>query len=56
VHTSENIADVESRQFNDNIEWMFNENIFKTHIIYIGNGTCIVNAQTNICVFVIFTK
>ena len=29
VHTSENIADVESRKFNDNIEWMFNENIFK---------------------------
>jgi hypothetical protein len=24
--------------------------------IYIGNGTCIINSETNICVFVIFTK
>ena len=29
VHTSGNIADVESRKFNDNIEWMLNKNIFK---------------------------
>jgi hypothetical protein len=29
VHTSENIADVESRKFNDNIELMLNKNIFK---------------------------
>jgi hypothetical protein len=29
VHTSEHITDVESRKFNDNIEWMLNKNIFK---------------------------
>ena len=30
INTSQNIADIESRKFNENIEWMLNEEIFQT--------------------------
>lgn len=29
VHTSQNVADIESRKFNENIEWKLNSNVFR---------------------------
>jgi hypothetical protein len=29
VHTSQNVADIENRKFNENIEWKLNSNVFR---------------------------